>query len=171
MSCALKRNGAPSLDELMASPAFPTDEQLKSGPTVVIECIEEIPCNPCETCCPKNAISVGEPITNLPRVQFEKCIACGACVAACPGLAIYIKDYTYSDTHASIMFPFEYLPRPNPGDTVCMVSRCGEEICEGTVLAVRTPKAYDHTAVVTAVFPKEHFHEVVSMRRLPREVI
>lgn len=167
MSCALKRNGAPSLEELKASPAFPSEERLRSGPVVVIECIEEIPCNPCESCCPKGAITVGEPITNLPKVDFEKCIACGACIAACPGLAIYMKDYTYSDTMASISFPFEYLPRPQAGDAVRMVGRCGTEICDGTVLSVRNPKTYDHTAVVTASFPKEYFDDVVSMKRLP----
>ena len=35
---------------------YPSKERLAKGPIVVIECPEEIPCNPCETICPKNVI-------------------------------------------------------------------------------------------------------------------
>jgi len=168
MSGSLKKTGAPSLEELAASPAFPSEEQFKRGPVAVIECVEEIPCNPCESSCPRGVIRVGEPITNLPVIDLDGCVACGACVAACPGLAIYIKDYTYGPDTASISFPYEYLPLPKAGDVVEVVDRYGGTVCKGTVLKVRSPKAYDRTAVVTVEYPKEFFYEAISMKRLAR---
>jgi Fe-S-cluster-containing hydrogenase component 2 len=163
---SLKKTGAPSLDELRAAPCFPSAEQLRRGPIAVIECVEEIPCNPCEAACPKGAIRVGTPITNLPVIDFDRCVGCGSCIAPCPGLAIYVKDYNYSEAQASISFPFEYLPLPHVGAAVNMVGRHGEAVCEGTTLRVQTTKANNRTAVVTVAFPKEYFDEVISMKRL-----
>jgi len=168
MEYSLKTTGAPTLDELHKSPAFPSRDQLCKGPVVIIECIEEIPCNPCEASCPKGAITIGESITNLPEIDFEKCIACGMCIAACPGLAIYIKDYTYSDTNALLSFPYEYYPLPNEGDIVAAVDRHGKFVCDARVVKVRNPKVNDHTAVVTIEYPKEYFEEAVSMKRIIR---
>jgi ferredoxin len=163
---SLKTTGAPSLEELHNSPAYPTNEQLRKGPIAIIECIEEIPCNPCEAACSRGAITVGENITSLPKIDFEKCIACGACIAACPGLAIYIKDYTYSDTMALLSFPYEYYPLPQAGDTVQAVDRHGKYICDGKVIRVQNPKSNDHTAVITIEYPNEYFEEVVSIKRI-----
>lgn len=166
MKESLKTTGAPSLEELHNSPAFPTREQLRKGPIVIIECIEEIPCNPCEASCAQGAITIGENITNLPRIDFEKCIACGACIAACPGLAIYIKDYTYSDTMALLSFPYEYYPLPQVGTTVQAVDRHGNYVCNGKVIKVRNSKHNDHTAVVTIEYPKEFFEDAINIKRI-----
>ncbi len=166
MNVGLKKTGAPSFEELQASPAFPTREQLRHGPIAVIECIEEIPCNPCETACPKGAIRVGSPITNLPTISIEDCIGCGKCVSACPGLAIYVKDYTYSEDTATISFPFEFYPLPEKGMSVTAVGRHGEPVCEGKVISVANPKANNRTAVVTVAYPKAYFDAVISMKRL-----
>ena len=166
MECSLKTTGAPNLEELYRSPAFPSYDQLRKGSVVIIECIEEIPCNPCEASCPRGAITIGESITSLPKVNFEKCIACGMCIPACPGLAIYIKDYTYSDINASLSFPYEYYPLPDVGDTVEAVDRYGKFVCDAKVIKVQNPKFNDHTAVVTIEYPKEHFEEAVNMKRL-----
>lgn len=166
MNCELKIKGAPSLEELRASSAYPTPEQLRKGPIAVIECIEEIPCNPCEAACPMHAIHIGCPITNLPRLDVEKCIGCGKCISACSGLAIYVKDYTHSENSCTISFPFEYLPLPAVGVEVEMVGRHGEVFCNGTILKVNTAKSNGNTAVITAEYPKQYFEEVVSMKRL-----
>jgi Fe-S-cluster-containing hydrogenase component 2 len=163
---SLKTTGAPSLEELHKSPAFPTQGQLRKGPIAIIECIEEIPCNPCEASCAKGAITIGESITNLPKIDFDKCIACGICIAACPGLAIYIKDYTYSDTKALLSFPYEYYPLPKVDDIVQAVDRHGNYVCDAKVIRVRNPKSNDHTSVVTIEYPKEHFEEAINMKRI-----
>jgi len=159
--------GAPTLEMLKESPGFPTEEQMRQGPIAVIECVEDIPCNPCETACPRGAIVVGEPISNLPVFHAERCTGSGLCLAVCPGLAIYLNDYTHSAEHALITFPFEYLPLPNKGDAVHLVNRLGEEVCSGEVRRVSTAARNDRTTLVSVAFPKRHFDEVVSMARLP----
>lgn len=162
----LKKEGCPSLEELQNSSRYPSEEDFLKGPIAVIECIEEIPCNPCETSCLKGAITIGQNITNLPSIDFEKCIGCGRCVTACPGLAIYIKDYNYSDTEALITFPFEYLPLPKVGDTVVMADRMGEGVCKGQITKINSAKVNNGTTLITALYPKKHFHQVVTMKRL-----
>lgn len=162
----LKTVGSPSLKELKGSPGFPDELHLKKGPIAIIECIEEIPCNPCETACPRGAIIVGHPITNLPVLDVKKCIGCGLCIAACPGLAIYVKDYTYSDTEAMIVFPYEYYPLPSTGDKVTMVNRRGREVCGGKVVRINISEKNNKTPVISVSFPKKYFEKVVSMKRL-----
>ncbi|MEW9123165.1 MAG: 4Fe-4S binding protein [Thermotaleaceae bacterium] len=161
----LKKIGAPSLEELKNSSAFPQNEDFMNGPIAVIECIEEIPCNPCETSCPKGSITIGKPITNLPRIDFKKCSGCGICVAACPGLAIYIKDYTFSEEKALITFPFEYVPLPEIGDIVTLVDRQGQDVCPGIVTKINKAKAFNQTALITVKYSKEYFENVISMKR------
>jgi len=158
--------GTMSKEELEASPGYPSKEDLKKGSVVVIECTEEIPCNPCETVCKKGAIVVGEPITNLPRLDPEKCNGCGLCIPICPGLAIFLVDATYSEDEAAISHPHEYLPLPKEGDEVKAVNRKGETICKGKVIEVRNPKRYDHTPVVTIAVAKKYIHEVRGIKRL-----
>lgn len=170
MENCLKKIGCPSIEELRNSPAFPKMEDYLQGPVAVIECIEEIPCNPCETSCPRGAISVGKPITNLPRIDFKKCTGCGICAAACPGLAIYIKNYGYSEEEALITFPYEYLPLPEEGDIVTAAGRRGQEICSGKIVRVLQSKASNKTAMISMAFPKQYSDEVVTMKRLKSEV-
>ncbi len=43
----------------------------------------------------------------------------------CPGLAIFIIDETYSETEATVLLPYEYLPLPKEGDYVTGLNRGG----------------------------------------------
>lgn len=160
---SLKRDGAPSLEELKAAGMLPSVEELTKRGCVCIECVEEIPCNPCETSCPQLALTVGSPITNLPEIDREKCTLCGLCIAACPGLAITIKSI--DGPTARIRFPWEYLPYPVAGEKADMVDRLGEVVCSGMIVSVVNPARNNRTAVVTAEFPEEYVQDVVSIRR------
>jgi Fe-S-cluster-containing hydrogenase component 2 len=162
----LKKSGAPNPDELRAVRAYPSEERLRQGPFAVIECLEEIPCNPCETVCPREAITVGFPITNLPVIDFEKCTGCGICIAMCPGLAICVKNFAHSRDKAIISFPFEYLPLPVKGDTVKVADRYGNVLCDGIVVRVFNGEQNDHTAVVTVEFAKDRFDDAITIQRL-----
>lgn len=78
--------------ELKEAGRYPSEERLKKGPVAVIECCQNIPCNPCETACKFGAITVGDLITNLPVLDESKCVGCGVCLTKCPGLAIFVVD-------------------------------------------------------------------------------
>ena len=160
---SLKTTGAPSFDELRAVGMLPLIADYGNKGCVCIECVEEIPCNPCETSCPQGALTVGSPITNLPRIDRGKCTICGLCIPACPGLAITIKSI--DGDKARIRFPWEYLPLPMKGQKVDMVDRQGQVVCPGLVIAVINPARNNRTAVVTTEFPKEFVENIISMRR------
>ena len=147
------------IDKLRKSSGWPSDERLNQGPVAVIECIEEIPCNPCETVCPKNSITVGNPITNLPKFH-DICTGCGKCLVVCPGLAVFMIDRTYSKTEASITIPYELIPLPNKGDIVIALNRMGEPVCKGKVLKINSNKNYNKTNLVTISIPKKYSDEV-----------
>jgi len=145
---------------------YPSKRRFAKGPVAVIECVQEIPCNPCEAACPFGAITVGERIINIPTFQEDLCTGCVQCVAKCPGLAIFIIDKTYSQDTATVSFPHEYLPLPEKGDLVQAVDRQGNVVCSAEVLRVVRPKAFDRTAVVTIIVPKHFADDVRGMKRL-----
>lgn len=161
--------GVPSREELKRCPGVPSRSRMEKGPVAVIECVQEIPCNPCESVCPVGAIHIGEQITSLPAIDEEKCTGCGLCVANCPGLAITVVNMNRDDGMVEIEFPFEYLPLPQERQEVEAVSRYGEVLCRGTVLKVKKLKAYANTAVVRIAVPREYADEVRSMKRLARQ--
>jgi len=152
--------GVASIEELKNSPGFPSEKRLKKGPVAVIECVQEIPCDPCEKACPFGAIKVGKPITNLPVLYEDKCVGCGRCIPFCPGLAIFLVDTTFSETEALIKFPYEYLPLPKVNSLVDAVDREGKVVAKAKVVKVETSDKYDHTAVISIAIPKRFVHEV-----------
>lgn len=158
--------GVLSNETLMDTPGYQLDKIIKSGKAaVVIECAEDIPCNPCETVCPFGAITVGKPITNLPVVDLAKCTGCGLCVAACPGLAIFLINPNVDEQHASVMMPYEYIPVPAAGDDVQATNRLGEAVCEGRIMKVSNIKKNDLTVVLTVKIPKAFIGEVRGIKR------
>lgn len=158
--------GVPSQEELAGCPGVPSERRLADGRVAVIECVQEIPCNPCETACPFGAIRIGDSITGLPRLEESLCTGCGACIASCPGLAIFVVDYTYSETLATVDFPYEYLPLPTRGSELDAVDRNGMTVCRGTVLELKCPMSYAGTNVIRLAIPKEYADKVRSIRRL-----
>jgi len=147
----LPSDGAPEREDIER--IMPPPERLAKGPVAVIECFQEIPCDPCHTSCPKGAILPFENINDLPRINFDACDGCTLCVAACPGLAIFVVDYTYSDDLALLKLPHEFVPLPRKGEMVKLLNREGEMVAEGKV--VRAIKFRDKTNVVWVECPKE----------------
>ena len=100
---------------------LPTKKQLESG-VAILECIQEIPCDPCVASCPVHAISMKD--INAPPVNdFEKCIGCTKCVGICPGLAIFVVKV--KGDKAWITLPYEFVPVPKVGDMVSALDRSG----------------------------------------------
>lgn len=152
-------------EELKSIQKLPDDKQYSKGPIAVIECVQQIPCNPCESSCPKGAIQIGKPIINLPNINFEKCVGCGQCIAKCPGMAIFVIDKSYSDINAKVSFPYEYYPIPEINSCIKAVDRKGDVVCDGKVVKVLSPESFDHTCVITVEIPKKFADEVRSIKR------
>ena len=161
--------GVPSEAELQNFPGRPSEERMKKGRVAVVECLQEIPCNPCEPGCRFGAIKIGENITALPCLDEDLCTGCGQCVPKCPGLAIFIVNKSYSETEATVDFPYEYLPLPEKGDTVEAADRAGRTVCPGHVLRVISLPENGGTNVISLAIPKEYADDVRGMKRLPRD--
>ena len=141
-----------------------------SGFHPVVECTQNIPCNPCQTVCPKHCITVGEEISRIPHVDEEaECVACGLCVSACSGQAIFLVCPSYEPGFGAVKLPYEFLPCPQVGDTGTGVGRDGADLCQAEVVQVQTNKVFDHTTVLTIKVPQGMENEVRFFRRAERE--
>ena len=156
--------GILDIGKMRAHGLYPTDDRIARGPIVVLECGQEIACNPCETACPKNCIHIGDDITAMPRVD-DHCTGCGLCLVSCPGLCVFVLNGAYSDKEATITMAYELTPLPTPGETVNAVNRAGHVVCEGTVVSVRKLKKSDPCYALTVAVPKEHIHHVRHVHR------
>lgn len=152
------------LSDLEVADRLPPVERVAKGPVAVIECVQNIPCDPCEGACPAHAITVGVPITNLPVLDTVQCVGCGLCIAQCPGLAIFVVDGSRPGGEGTVQMPYESWPLPRVGDKVAALNRRGDQVAIGTVEKVLAGKAQDHTAVVTVRVPKEMIHTVRAIR-------
>ena len=144
---------------------FVAEEEIERFPGVthsagvhpVIECTQNIPCNPCQDACPKHCIRIGSNITALPSIDPEKkCTGCGMCVASCSGQAIFLVNEDCGDGTAEVTLPYEFLPLPQEGDKGVALNRKGEKVCAAEVVHVRSAKAFDHTNLLTMKVPKEY---------------
>jgi len=165
----LKRSGESTtgvltVAKLRRTPGYPSLARMRKGRVAVIECVEDIPCNPCEKACPFGAITVGHPITSLPVLHEDTCTGCGRCIPVCPGLAIFLVDMTYSPSEGTFSIPYEYLPLPEKDEKVDVLNRAGERTCTGTVLRVATARKHEGTAVVTVAVPRELCQEARHIR-------
>ncbi len=132
------------------------EPMFEKGARVVIECEQNIPCNPCEDICPRGAITVGSDIVNYPQVDPEKCNACGLCLTRCPGLSLFIINADYSDTQVEISLPYELLPLPEKGAEVDALDREGNVVCRAKISRVMSSPKFDRKSIVSIVVDKKY---------------
>jgi Fe-S-cluster-containing hydrogenase component 2 len=149
----LEKTGIPTEEQIKE--VTPSKERLSRGPVAIIECFQEIPCNPCYTSCSQGAIKELVDINEKPELDFDKCNGCGVCISKCPGLAIFVVDESYSEDKALVKLPYEFLPLPEKGDIVNALDRSGQIVGQAEVIKVVNTKAQDRTPVIWIAVDKE----------------
>lgn len=143
---------------------YVADEEIERFPGVthtkgihpVIECTQNIPCNPCQDACPIGCISIGKNITSLPTLaENKKCIGCGMCVASCSGQAIFLVDEETEPGFGTVTMPYEFYPLPEVGDKGWALGRNGKVVCDAEVVSVKTAPVFDHTNLLTIKVPTD----------------
>ncbi|MDR1328378.1 MAG: FAD-dependent oxidoreductase [Oscillospiraceae bacterium] len=125
-----------------------------SGLHPVMECTQNIPCDPCRDACPKGCIKVRGGIVSLPELdEAAGCVGCGLCVAACSGQSIFLVNENAGDGGAEVTIPYEFLPLPEKGERGVALSRSGAALCPAEITDVKLLPAYDKTALVTLRVP------------------
>lgn len=154
ISHSLLEKGYVSDDEIKE---FPAANVKRQGVHPVIECTQNIPCDPCQDACAFGCIKVGKRIVSLPVVDSEvKCTACGMCVAQCSGQAIFLVDETYEPGFATVGLPYEFYPLPEKGQKGMALDRSGAPVCEAEVVALKQNKKMDKTVLLTMKVPVEY---------------
>jgi len=139
---------------------LPDEKILKKGKIAIIECVENIPCNPCETSCPQGAIKIGENICDLPKIDYSKCSGCSLCLAVCPGLAIFALNKYIDENRSEITIPYELNTSLEKGMTVKLVNRSGKILGNGEISAIRELKIQKKRKLVSILIPRELINEV-----------
>lgn len=140
---------------------MPSKERFAKGPVALFECLQQIPCNPCADACPQGAITVKE-INDCPSLNEELCNGCGICMTHCPGLSIFVVDYTYGKEVALVKIPYEFSPLPSAKEEVDALNRQGE--CVGSAQIIRVQNSPNKTNIIWLSVPQELAMEVRSIR-------
>lgn len=136
---------------------LPSKKHLEKG-VAIVECIQEIPCNPCVDICPVHAISMKD-INAPPLVDYDACTGCTKCVGICPGLAIFVVKI--KEKKGWVTLPYEFLPVPQTGDTVIALDREGKE--RGMAIVTKLRKQ-GKTQVITIEVPSQIAMDVRCIR-------
>ncbi len=129
-------------------------EKSREGPVAVVDCREEIPCNPCEEACRRGCIEVGEDICAPPRYDPSACNGCGRCAVICPGMAVVILDRSVGGGTARITVPYEMRDEPAPGMKARALDREGKTLGEGKIIKVGGGNKVGATRLVTVELPE-----------------
>ncbi len=162
ISQSLLQHGYMTQEELAAFPSF---QCTAKGVHPVIECTQNIPCNPCQDACKFGCIQVGDKITKLPVIdEAHPCSGCGMCVASCSGQAIFLVNDEFDEQRASITMAYEFLPYPEVGTQGMALDRSGQEVCAAEVISLRSAPATDGTALLTIAVPKAYAAQARAFR-------
>ena len=154
----LSKSGIPTKQQIQS--VFPKQKDLLQM-KAIIECYEEIPCNPCETYCPFDAIEIGPQMNHRPQLIVDRCIGCSICVSVCPGVAIMLASV--DDDVAKFTIAYELLPLPEVNWIWHGVNRAGEVI--GDVTITKVVKNKDHSALITLETMRDYLYDLVTIRR------
>jgi Fe-S-cluster-containing hydrogenase component 2 len=146
---------------------LPPPERRAGGPFAVIECPQQIPCDPCEVSCPRKAIHL-DSLNSVPQIDWDKCNGCGICIQKCPGLAIFVLQLRKDKGRVTL--PYEFCPLPERGESVLVLDRVGEVVGEGKIVSlIPREKSRGNTSIVTVEVEPELLNVVRNIRRRENE--
>ncbi len=127
---------------VIEEPALPENERLEK-PFVQIDCLYGFACNPCAFACKYGAITKSS-TSNVPQIDFEKCVGCMDCVYQCPGLAIFGYNLKTGVFFLPIEFDME------EGKEVFLVDNYANKLGEGVIQKILRKPNLTHIARVKA---------------------
>lgn len=148
MEITLQNSGLASREMFEAK--LPSKERREKGPYAVMECYEDIPCDPCMTSCQVGAVEMAE-LNAQPVCHHDKCTGCTSCVGRCPGLACFVINEVPKDAPGKIeiTFPYEMFPLPEKGDVWNALNREGAVVGDAEIIRVISNEKMDHTNLIT----------------------
>ena len=156
--------------KMMKAHPPPPGENIKTdkneGAFPIFHCYQEIPCNPCTTVCPQNLIeTVDNSLTTLPFFNNNQdCIACGRCVAVCPGLAITLVDTRKDAENPVVTFPYEISSGKLEKGQKVKVLDDSSILGEFPIARVRILKEFPRTQLVSIALPENLARKAVGIR-------
>ncbi len=129
-------------------------ERAARGPVAVVDCREEIPCNPCEEACARGAIKVGEDICASPRFDPGLCDGCGRCVTLCPGMAVFLLDRSHGKGVARVTVPYEMGGELLEGGEAWAMDEDGNALGTAEIVKVKRTGGRTGTLLVTVEVPE-----------------
>ena len=154
----IEKTGAPERQDVLEQ--FP-ERIVLVKPKAIIECYKEIPCNPCSTSCPFDAIHVPEDINVRPSIDFDACTGCGICVYNCPGLAITVMQI--KDHKVIMKIPYEFTPLPKVGEQRNVLDRTGAILTQGTIVKVQMSTAQEKTALIHVEIDAMYLYDAITI--------
>ncbi len=140
--------------------------QKEEGVFPLFHCYQEVPCNPCTSVCPVDAIRTeNDEITGLPyMVDLDACTGCASCIAVCPGLCVSLVDYRNDPEHPWITLPYEiWRERVKVGQPVPLTDNDGAILGYYPVGKLSTRKKYPGTLLVRLKVDKAVAKSVVGI--------
>ncbi len=130
----------------------PTNHRKKKV-KLIVDCPQEIPCNPCARTCGTGAISIEGEMCGKPRVEDELCSGCLKCLDACPVSCIYLIEE--SGGEALLTLAYDRLPLPRRGESVALKDRNGKALGRGKVERAAKSRKDGSLAIITLRVPAE----------------
>jgi len=163
----LKSKPGPAADEYIP--------EAREGVSVVFHCDQEIPCDPCTSVCPQQAISTGEDILGRPRFIGDEigavCNGCTKCVTICPGLAITLVDYRKDSAMPTVSLAHEFgQDEVGAGDLVTVLDTEGVPLGQAEVFKVAAGRKMDRTVLLRLKAPAAIAPRIAGIQVQPPEV-
>ncbi len=139
----------------------------ETGVFPVFHCSQEVPCNPCTSVCPVNAIRTErDSITGLPYMpDRDKCIGCLSCVGICPGLAITVVDYRNDPEMPTVTLPYEVWRRKVEAEKiVCVTDEDGDRLGRYKVEKLVSNPRFPGTLMVQVRMEKDRAKQAAGIR-------